>query len=465
MKDILKSTQEGAIPKALLVSIKTPDVSDLEAEESLAELERLCSTLGFQIIAKEYQRRSATTGSTVVGEGKLKQLAEYTGGPGVLEKPSFGKKSKAAEAFATEDQSEIFEAQEVEEDLNSELQSKEKATVVVFDCELSPSQLKNVEGALGVEVLDRTGVIIEIFSRHAKTRAARLQVEIARLNYLAPRLREVGGPSERHAGRGSGDTQMEMDRRRIRDRVTELKQELVNVQKEDDHRRAKRAEQLTVALVGYTNAGKSSTMRALTGSEVLVQDKLFATLDTTVRAMHPETHPRILVTDTVGFIKKLPHDLVASFRSTLQEAVNASLLLFVVDASDPTFKNQLEVTREVLDEVGVDDVPSMLVLNKADRLSDREKLLLKRQHPGALLISAKVAEDVALLREEILKFFEEGMIEEEIMVPYDAKGLVGEIRSHMRVVKETFENDGVRMVVRSSDAEFERLKKKFPIIG
>ena len=178
--------------------------------------------------------------------------------------------------------------------------------MVVFDCDLSPSQVRNIEAALGVQVLDRTGVIIEIFSRHAKTRAAQLQVEIARQTYLAPRLREMGVGKERHAGRGSGESGLEMERRKIRDRMADLKRELQAVQKEEENRRSQRSEQLCVALVGYTNAGKSSLMRALTGSEVLVEDKLFATLDTTVRALQPETQPRILLSDTVALSTSFP---------------------------------------------------------------------------------------------------------------------------------------------------------------
>ena len=195
-------------------------------------------------------------------------------------------------------------------------------------------------------MLDRTGVIVDIFHRHARSREARLQVEIARLNYVAPRMREASGGKERQRGKGAGEAAIELDRRKIRDRIAELREQLAAIQKEHENRRHARQDQLRVALVGYTNAGKSSLMRALTGSEVLVEDKLFATLDTTVRALQPETKPRVLVSDTVGFIKKLPHDLVASFRSTLDEALEASLLLYVVDAADPTHEAQLEVTRE-----------------------------------------------------------------------------------------------------------------------
>jgi GTP-binding protein HflX len=446
--------------KALLVSIITPDISVEEAEGSLAELERLVTTLGLRVVAHEYQKRPSTSGGSVVGEGKLKQLAKYTGGSGSLERASFGKKSKAAEKFEGAE-SEIEEVEADEEESQDDIPIIEQANVVVFDCDLTPSQLRNVENALGVEVMDRTGVIIEIFSRHAKTRSARLQVEIARLNYQAPRLRETGQASERQAGRGSGESDLEMDRRKIRDRLSELKAELAAVQKEQVNRRSKRNSQPTVALVGYTNAGKSSTMRALTGSDVLVEDKLFATLDTTVRAMHPETHPRILVTDTVGFIKKLPHDLVASFRSTLDEAANASFLLYLVDGADPTFPSQLEVTREVLKEVGVEDIPSLVVLNKADKLSSEERQKLSRAFPTALIISTRNKEDIKRLREKIINAFEKDMIDDELFAPYNVKGIVGDIRASVRVLKEDYEESGVRFAVRGKAEDIERIKKAY----
>ncbi len=463
----------GPRPRALLVSVRTPEISDLEGDESLAELERLVTTLGFDVVERQSQRRASASGALVVGEGKLKELAALTGGPGFVEKgPPIKKKTKAgAHAVSEEEETEEADAKDPDDvaDLglypeNDEAVAapREKiADVVVFDGDLSPSQLRNLEKAFGVEVLDRPAVIIEIFSRHARTRAARLQVEIARLNYLAPRLRETGGGGERQAGRGSGESELELDRRHVRDRLTELRAELELVQTEAAQRRAARSEQPRVALVGYTNAGKSSTMRALTGSQVLVEDKLFATLDTTVRALHPETQPRILVSDTVGFIKKLPHDLVASFRSTLDEALHATLLLYVVDAADPTFRSQLEVTRQVLGEVGATEIPSLIVLNKADRLEEFSMRSLRREFPDAILLSTRRPEDVKALRERILSFFEREMVEEDLFVPYDAKGVIGEIRSRMRVVAEDYDEAGAKLRVRTSPVELERLRKKF----
>ena len=247
---------------------------------------------------------------------------------------------------------------------------------MLVDHDLTPSQARNLERATGAEVLDRTAVILAIFQRHARSREARLQVEIARLAYLAPRLREGGAGKDRQAGgiggKGAGESQLEIDRRKVRDRIAELRRELQAIEKDAATRRRRRATQPTVAIVGYTNAGKSSLMRALTGSDLLVADQLFATLDTTVRALQPETKPRILVSDTVGFIKKLPHDLVASFRSTLDEAREAALLLHVVDAADPAFPAQIAVTEQVLAEIDAAGAPRLLVLNKIDKLDDAQ---------------------------------------------------------------------------------------------
>jgi GTPase len=273
-------------------------------------------------------------------------------------------------------------------------------------------------------------------------------------------LRGLSGERERQGERGWGGAAVELDRRKIRDRIAELREQLAAIQKERDHRREARQDQLRVALVGYTNAGKSSLMRALTGSQVLVEDKLFATLDTTVRAMQPETKPRILVSDTVGFIKKLPHDLVASFRSTLDEALEASLLLYVVDASDPTHQAQLEVTRTVLRDIGAQDVPWMLLLNKADRLEASARASLRREHPekDAMVLSAHDPADVAALRLRILSFFEGRMVEEDLFVPYARQALLGDVYENARVVTEEYEEAGTRLRVRALPAAIARLR-------
>tara|TARA_R110001592_G_scaffold293_8_gene1640 strand:+ start:958 stop:2307 length:1350 start_codon:yes stop_codon:yes gene_type:complete len=446
----MQPTAKASLNHALLISICTPQFKGEEATESLAELARLVTTLGFKVVGTQSQKQSSTKRVNVLGLGKLAEIAQLTGNKGVVEG--------------------IEEGDDIVEETTDETSFSEIpldnlpfacADVVVFDCDLSPSQLRNVESQLGVEVFDRTGIIIEIFSRHARTKTAKLQVEIARLNYVAPRLREsTSGNKERQMGKGAGETTLELDRRKVRDQLAELKRELVSVQDEMKGRRSQRSELFCVALVGYTNAGKSSMMRAITGSDVVGENKLFATLDTTVRALQPITQPRILVSDTVGFIKKLPHDLVASFHSTLAEAHDASLLLYVVDASDPSFRAQLEVVHEVLEEVGVEDSKKLLVLNKSDQLEPEQQQALMDEFPDAMMTSTRNPADISKLHQYIVDVAQHEMIEEEIIVPYTAKGIIGEIRSSMSVTKEEYEYSHIKLTVRSNAIDLERLKKR-----
>jgi len=442
----MQLTEKASLNHALLISISTPQFKGEEATESLAELSRLVTTLGFKVVGTQSQRQNSTQKVNVLGEGKLVEIARLTGNKGVVEDDRDGEFSLDDTPFS---------------DIPSDDLPFGCADVVVFDCDLTPSQLRNVENQLGVEVFDRTGIIIEIFSRHARTKTAKLQVEIARLNYVAPRLRETScGDRERQMGKGAGETTLELNRRKVRDQLADLKRELVNVQDEMQGRRTQRSDLFCVALVGYTNAGKSSMMRAITGSDVEGENKLFATLDTTVRALYPATQPRILVSDTVGFIKKLPHDLVASFHSTLAEAHDASLLLYVVDASDPSFRAQLAVVHEVLEEVGVEDSKKLLVLNKSDQLSTEQQQALMTEFPDAMMTSARDPEDVSKLHQYIVNVSQEDMIEDEILVPYTANGIIGEIRSTMSVTKEEYEYEHVKLTVRSNAIDLEKLKKR-----
>ncbi len=449
---------------AVLIGIQLPKVSTQELESSLQELTRLVTTLGYNVVGQITQRRGSDRSASILGEGKLKELAEWTGGTGKIAAMVEHKLSKAALKW----QEEKLEAEPEgdEEEVQGILPEEKKgsAQMVIVDTDLSPSQIRNLESAAGVTVLDRTGVIIEIFSRHARTKAARLQVEIARLTYVAPRLRETGGGEDRQGGgvggKGAGESSLELDRRKIRDRIKELKIELASIGNEHETRRARREQEISVALVGYTNAGKSSLMRAMTGSEVLIADKLFATLDTTIRPMHPETRPKVLLSDTVGFIKKLPHDLVASFKSTLDEALHASLLLYVVDSSDPSFRSQLQVTKTVLHEVGADDTPSLLVLNKRDNLSPEQSQALRDEFPDAIMISTRNTDDLKMLREKIMSYFESNMVDEDVFVAYSAKGVIGEIRAKMRVLGESYDEKGVTLKVRCNPDTLAQIKKR-----
>ena len=458
--------------RAVLVGVHLPGMDHADYVASLAELARLVHTLGYEVVGEVTQRRQGLSSGSVVGEGKLLELSAWTGGSGEIPigppGASINKARAKREALAEEDADEQADEQasdytgaELDVHLDTAEASKQRADLIVVDHELSPSQARNLERATGAPVLDRTGVIVEIFHRHAQSREARLQVEIARLVYLVPRMRDSGNAERQRGGiggKGAGESALELDRRKVRDRIAQLRAELASIEREQGTRRARRADQLRVALVGYTNAGKSSLMRALTGSDVLVADKLFATLDTTVRALHPDTTPRVLVSDTVGFIKKLPHDLVASFRSTLDEALEASLLLLVVDASDATFRAQLAVTRGVLTEIGAQEVPWRLLLNKIDRVPQEDREVLRIEFPDALSLSAHDTADVEALHGFIVSWFDRDMAEADLFVPWARGAVVGEVHARSKVLAERHEGDGVHYQVRGRPEDIARLK-------
>jgi GTP-binding protein HflX len=415
--------------KAIIAAVQLSSVSDAEFDASLEELRQLGKTLGYEVAATFTQKLAHFNSGAYFGTGKREELRA--------------------------------------------LCEQEGAGVILVDHEISPSQAFNLQKEVGCEVMDRTMVILEIFHRHAASRYARAQVEIARLGYMAPRMREaakLAGPQGRGrsgvGGRGASESRMELDRRKVRDRITELQKELEGMGQERGTQRARRREReglARVALVGYTNAGKSTLMRALTGSDVLVANKLFATLDTTVRALHPESVPRVLVSDTVGFIKNLPHGLVASFKSTLDEALEASLLLHVVDASDAGCERQRAVTEEVLAEIGAEEVPRLLVFNKIDRAADAAALeaSLRAAHPGCVVMSAKQPGDVAQLRERIVAHFRQRLVEAELLLPWSEQKLRGEIFATCEVLEERAGAEGAILRVRGEPEAVNRLEARF----
>jgi GTP-binding protein HflX len=445
-----------------MAAVQLPDADDGDFASSMAELRRLATTLGLEVVGAVTQRRGRLAPGLVLGEGKLRELAQWTGGSGEVpayQKPGTNKRDEDDADDA--DDADAADAAEPDADAAPGVGPEgPRCAVVLVDHDLSPTQQRNLERATDAEVMDRTSVILSIFHRHAKTREARLQVEIARLAYLAPRLRESGGGGDRVrggvGGKGAGESSLELDRRRIRDRIAELRRELVTIEGGARTRRARRDDARTIAVVGYTNAGKSSLMRALTGSEVYVADKLFATLDTTVRVLDARTKPPILLSDTVGFIKKLPHDLVASFRSTLDEATHADLLLHVVDASDAAFRDHMAVTRGVLGEIGV-DADELIVLNKIDRVGLDERAALAAAFPDAVLMSAKAPADVAALRARLVEHFAGAAVEAELFVPWARHKLVHDIHERCQVVSEAHEEDGTRIAVRAPQAIVDEL--------
>jgi GTP-binding protein HflX len=355
------------VDRAVLVSAPLRQVDPRVAQEHLEELSRLTETAGGDVVAVVRQRVEAPHPRLYIGEGKADELR------------------RAAETAG--------------------------ADLVIFDEELTPAQGKGLEDHVGVRVMDRSELILDIFATRARSREARLQVELAQLEYLLPRLKRMWSHLSRTRGgiglRGPGETQLESDRRLIGTRIADLKRKLQGVARARETQRKSRQGEFRAALVGYTNAGQSSLLRALSGADVFVEDRLFATLDSTTRGVELGSGQRALVTDTVGFIRKLPHHLVASFRSTLEEAREADVLLHVIDASHPDREEQEQVVREVLEELDLDTRPQILVYNKIDRLTHAEEDALRQrvrafERTPAVFVSAHQSATLDALREALL---------------------------------------------------------------
>ncbi len=432
---------------AVIAAVQLSNVSDEEFQASLYELRELAKTLRYEVVNTFVQKRTSFDKGAYLGTGKIQEIRSFI--------------QKNTEP----DELNPIPSNKVDLDIKT----------LLVDHDISPSQARNLEIEIGCSVMDRTMVILEIFHRNARSPAARAQVEIARLGYMAPRLREaakLAGPQGRQrsgeGGRGAGESQTELDRRKVRDRIAELQQDIIAMDAERRTQSARRQERqglASVALVGYTNAGKSTLMRALTGSEVLVANKLFATLDTTVRALHPESLPRILISDTVGFIKNLPHGLVASFKSTLQEALDASLLLHVIDASDPGFERQIEVTNKVLEEIGANDIPRFRIFNKIDSIGDEtlqaeRKTFLQYTYPNCFVISARKQDDVGNLHKKIVAFFQKDLVEHEFFLPWLSQQLRGEIYANCKVIEERTEDEGVVFKILAAPDTIKRIRSK-----
>ncbi|AQP46064.1 GTPase HflX [Tessaracoccus flavus] len=383
------------LERVVLVSVWTSGTQE-DADNAMAELKLLAETAGSEVLAGLVQRRSHPDPATYVGRGKVEEVAEAVRATG--------------------------------------------ADTVICDGELEPAQLRNLEDRVKVKVVDRTALILDIFAQHAKSAEGKAQVELAQLQYLKQRLRGWGGNLSRQAGgraaggagiggRGPGETKIETDRRRIHTRIAQLRRKLREM---DATREGKRAERRrnqvpSVAIVGYTNAGKSSLLNRLTGAGVLVEDALFATLDPTTRRSETSDGRVFTLTDTVGFVRHLPHDLVEAFRSTLEESAQADLLVHVVDASDSDPEGQIAAVRTVLTEIGASTVPELLVLNKADLADEATILALRANHPGAVVISARTGAGLDELRTTIEDRLPQPEVAVDVVVPYDRGDLVDKI--------------------------------------
>ncbi len=393
--------------RVFLVALQLKSEKAEDTQDSLQELASLATTLGFKMSGKKIQSRSTPDSKSYIGAGKLQEIKDIV--------------------------------------------RKKKIDIVLFDHELSPNQGKYIESFLDCMVWDRTQLILEIFANHARTPESRDQVELAQLKYMLPRLvglwahldREKGGIS---ASRGAGEKQINIDRKLIRTRITRLEKSLKRIARERSVQSKQRSSCFQIGVVGYTNAGKTSLINRLTGSELLEQDKLFATLESTTRILPTDTKPDLLVSDTVGFIRNLPHNLIASFRSTLSVVMDADILLHVVDSSSPNIEQHIETTQKVLSEIGAEKIPRLLVFNKMDRIEEEmDRMILMKTYPDSLAVSALEPEKVELLKESLKEHFSQLFVRDSTILPYNKGELLSKFYQLGTVEELEYAEDGIHI--------------------
>ena len=412
----------GAMEKAITVGVILPGINESEVQNHLDEMDLLADTAGAEVVGRVTQRLSKINPSFFVGKGKAEQI--------------------------------INQAKML------------NVNLILFDNELSPAQIKNYHKlADDIKIIDRSGLILDIFQKHAQTREAKTQVELAFCQYLLPRLtrqwthleRQMGGIGTRA---GMGETQIEIDRRLIRNRISKLKKDLKRIDRERETQSQRRKNEFRVALVGYTNAGKSTLFNALTGADVHIQDQLFATLDTTIRQLDLGNSHQVLLSDTVGFIRKLPHNLVASFRSTLKEVLEANLVLMVLDASSSIMVEHLETIRDVLSELGAGPIPEISVLNKIDLITDKNMVKkLQRQFPDAVAVSALQHLRLNELRSKILRTMENDYETVDLQIPYEYGKIIAQVQDGVEVLERVYDDQGIRLKIRGNKNRIEKILK------
>lgn len=427
MQNIQTLNEIESVPeRAILVAVRISGQLRREVEEFLDELVLLADTAGAQVVARFVQERKQIDPTYFIGKGKIKEL--------------------------------------------SELAKKLHADIIVFDDDLTPAQMRNIENFTRIKVIDRTSLILDIFARRAKTREAKTQVELAQLQYLLPRLTRRWTHLSRQEGgigiRGPGETQLETDRRMIQKRIGTLTGELEKIQKQRDTRRKARKDLFKVALVGYTNTGKSTLLNALTEANILTENRLFVTLDSTIRSFDLDSYAKILLIDTVGFIRKLPHNLIASFRSTLEEATTSDLLLHVVDISHPSFMEQIIAVDQVLKELKIENKPSVLVFNKIDLLQDtRLYARLREKYDHAVFISAKKGYFLQDLIDEIKNRYNQELVKVECVLKDRVDEMLNEIGSLGIILNSDYQAGNFTLQFQISRINFNklenRLKKRF----
>ena len=405
--------------KALLVGVISQANNESIVEEHIQELSLLAKTAGAEIMGVITQKVSKINPATLIGTGKAKQV--------------------------------IYQAEKL------------GANVVIFDDELSPAQIKNYHKmSKNIKILDRNGLILDIFKKHARTKEAITQVDLAYMEYLLPRLtrqwthleRQMGGIGTRA---GMGETQIEIDRRLIRTRISKLKKELKKIEKERVTQSLNRNSEYRVSLVGYTNAGKSTLFKALTGADVFIKDQLFATLDTTIRKLILDSSHKVLLSDTVGFIRKLPHNLIASFRSTLKEVLEADLIVIVLDISSTEIDDHLNIINSVLEDMGANDVPVLHVLNKVDKISDSKIEKVKRSFVDSVIISAQHHLMISELKKKIVEKMESNFQTVELQIPYEDGKIIANAQQGVKVLERNFEDHIVRLKVRGAKPRIKQI--------
>jgi GTPase len=406
--------------KAVLVGVVLPGMRREQEEVSLDELALLADTAGAVVTGRVVQERRSPDPATFVGKGKVHEIER--------------------------------------------LAEEKGAGLVLFDEDLSPAQLRNLEKQIQKRIVDRSTLILDIFTRRARSREAKTQVELAQLEYMLPRLTRQWSHLERQEGaigtRGPGETQLETDRRAVRKKIDLLKKELKQIELQRSVRRKGRQNCKKVALVGYTNAGKSSLMNALADSDAAVEDRLFATLDASIRAFLLPGREKALLIDTVGFIRKLPHHLVASFRSTLEETADADLLLHVVDVSGSGYLDHIGVVQQVLKELGMDLKPVILVFNKVDILEDRRIIPdLRQRFSGSLFVSALKGIGLSSLKQEILSRLTADETEEEVRIPISKTREIAEVYKLAKVLALSYENDEAVIRFRTTTRNAGRIRE------
>ena len=415
-KNNLKTYNENAF----LIGAVHSNLSSSKVNEHLNELELLAQTAGANVLHYFVQKLSKINPSYFIGPGKAKQIIEQA------------------------------------KSLN--------VSLIIFDDELSPAQIKNFSNlSEEVKVIDRSSLILEIFSQHAKTKEAKTQVELAQLEYLLPRLTRAWTHLERQMGgigtrAGAGETQIEVDRRLVRTRISSLKKELIKIDQERETQRKKRKNKYKVALAGYTNAGKSTLMKSLSGSKIHIQDQLFATLDTTIRSVSLDKIHKILLSDTVGFIRKLPHHLVASFRSTLKEVVESNLILIVLDASSDYILDHYETIVEVLKDIGANN-QTVIVLNKIDKITSKSKFtFLKNTFPDGIFISALDQLRIESLINSIIDKMDKDYKTIEIKLPYEKPKEIAFSQQGVDIIKRDYNNDYVYLKIRGPSERIDQIQ-------